>query len=297
MTCSGAGRGPRGARRAAGDRAASRAPALRRAARRSAGARWLAIGLLAGLGLGARPSGAQQGPGAAGSGPPAKEADDADAQRALGTPAALPTRAASVTLDKTLVQLTVSFRDVVDGEISKKLLSGLPTVITMRGYLFSESGGDPVALTAKSCRIVYDLWDEVFRIQLFQAGGQSSTVAVNVEGVLRNCAEARKMPLVERSLVREGSRYFVAVLVEVNPMSAEMLDRIKRWVTRPPGSTAIGPGDSLFGSFVGLFVTRIGNADRKLAFRTPSFLPPAPPPPSPPPPSPTAAPPPGRPGR
>ncbi|WP_437677446.1 hypothetical protein [Sorangium sp. So ce131] len=300
MTCSGAGRGPRGARRAAGDRAGSRArAALRRATRRSAGARWLAIGLLAGLCLGARPSAAQQGPSAPGGGP-SQEADDADAQRALGTPAALPTRAASLTLDKTLVQLTVSFRDVVDGEISKKLLSGLPTVITMRGYLFSESGGDPVALTAKSCRIVYDLWDEVFRIQLLQAGGQSNTVAVNVEGVLRNCAEARRMPLVDRSLVREGSRYFVAVLVEVNPMSAEMLDRIKRWVTRPPGSTAIGPGDSLFGSFVGLFVTRIGNADRKLAFRTQSFLPPAPPPappPSPPPSPPPPSPPPGRPGR
>ncbi|WP_437307553.1 hypothetical protein [Sorangium sp. So ce388] len=252
------------------------------AALRGGAARWLGVALLAALCLDARRSAAQEGPGAAGGRSAPKELADPDAQQALGAPTALPLRAASLTLDKTIVQLTVSFRDVVDGEISKKLLSGLPTVITMRGYLFHESGGTPVALAAKSCRVVYDLWDEVFRIQLIQAGGQSSTVAVNVEGVLRNCAEARKLPLVERSLVRDGSRYFVAVLVEVNPMSAEMLDRIKRWVTRPPGSTAIGPGDSLFGSFVGLFVTRIGSADRRLAFRTQPFFPPAPPP-SPPP--------------
>jgi hypothetical protein len=58
-----------------------------------------------------------------------------------------------------------------------------------------------------------------------------------------------------------------------------MLDRIRKWVTRP--TTSIGPGDSLFGSFVGLFVARIGDADRKLAFRTPTFTPPNPPPPSP----------------
>lgn len=246
-------------------------------------ARWCGVALLAGLCLGARLSAAQQGPPTAENRGAPKE--DAETEQALRTPAALPTRVASITLDKTIVQLTVSFRDVVDGEISKKLLSGLPTVITMRGYLFHERGGAPIALAAKSCRIVYDLWDEVFRIQLLQAGGPSSTVAVNVEGVLRICAEARKLPLVERSLMRDGSRYLVAVLVEVNPMSAEMLDRIKRWVTRPPGSTAIGPGDSLFGSFVGLFVTRIGSADRKLLFRTQSFLPPAPPapPPSPPP--------------
>lgn len=231
---------------------------------------WIALALLGAPWLSAREAGAQE------------NAPGAEGRAALSAPAALPARAATVTLENKVVQLSVSFRDVVDGEISKKLLSGLPTVITLRGYLFRESGGDPVALAARSCRVVYDLWDEVFRIQLAQPGGQSSTVAVNVEGVLRNCAEVRKLPLVERSLLRDGTRYFVAALVEVNPVSAEMLDRIKRWVTRPPGSTAIGPGDSLFGSFVGLFVTRIDSADRKLAFRTQTFLPPSPPPTAPP---------------
>ena len=191
------------------------------------------------------------------------------------SPAGLPARNATLVLDGKVVRITVSYRDVVDAEISRKLLSGLPTVITMRGYLFRESGGDPVALTAKSCKIVYDLWDEVFKIQLIQPGGASSAIAVNVEGVLRNCAETRRMALVERALLKDSSRYFVAALVEVNPVSAEMLDRIKRWVTRPNGSAAIGPGDSLFGSFVGLFVARVSDADRKLAFRTQAFIPPS----------------------
>jgi hypothetical protein len=152
-------------------------------------------------------------------------------------------------------------------------------VVTLRGYVFRESGGDPIALTAKSCRIVYDLWDEVFRIQLIQPGGATSAIAVNVEGVLRNCGEVKKIPLMERASMGDTTRYFVAVLIEVNPVSQEMLDRIKKWVTRPTGSTAIGPGDSLFGSFVGLFVARVGDADKKLAFRTQAFLPPNPAPP------------------
>jgi hypothetical protein len=198
------------------------------------------------------------------------------AQTAPPTPATLPTRAATVTLEDRMVLLSVSFRDVVDADLEKKLQNGLPTVITMRGYVFRDAGGDPVALTAKSCRIVYDLWDEVYRIQLTQQGGASNKIAPNIEGVLRNCAEVRRLPLMERATMQNGARYFVAALVEVNPVSAEMLDRIKRWVTRPSGSTAIGPGDHLFGSFVGLFVTRVGDADRKLAFRTQAFLPPEP---------------------
>jgi hypothetical protein len=192
------------------------------------------------------------------------------------TPAALPVRVAQLALEKGVVKLTVAYRDVVDAEIAQQLESGLPTVVTMRGYLFRESGGDPIALTARSCRIVYDLWDEVFRIELAQPGGATSVVAVNVEGVIRNCGEARKLPLVDGALLTADARYFVATLVEVNPVSQEMLDRIKRWVTRPSGGSAIGPGDSLFGSFVGLFVARIGDADRRLAFRTQAFLPPAP---------------------
>lgn len=192
------------------------------------------------------------------------------------TPTALPSRTAQVSLEKGVVKLSVGFRDVIDAEISKKLLSGLPTVIAMRGYVFRETGEGPLALTAKSCRIVYDIWDEVFRIQITQPGGQSTAVAVNTEGVLRNCAETRRMPLMERALMKDGTKYFVAALVEVNPVSAEMLDRIKRWVTRPNGSAAIGPGDSLFGSFVGLFVARVDTADRRLAFRTQAFVPPNP---------------------
>lgn len=198
----------------------------------------------------------------------------ADEDAAPQTPESLPKRTAKLVTENKSVKLTVSFRDVVDAEIQKKLLSGLPTVITMRGYVFLDATTTPLALTAKSCRIVYDLWDEVFRIQLTQPGGQKNTVAVNLEGVLRNCAEARKMPLLERSLMLEGRKYFVAGLVEVNPVSQDTLDRIKRWVTRPHGTAAIGPGDSLFGSFVGLFVARIEDADRKLSFRTQSFLPP-----------------------
>jgi hypothetical protein len=197
----------------------------------------------------------------------------------LKSPAALPERHAQIALEKGVVELSVGFREVIDAQIAKKLESGLPTVVTMRGYLFRESGGDPIALTAKSCRVVYDLWDEVFRIQLVQPGGATSAVAVNVEGVMRNCCEAKKLPLADRASLADDARYFVATLIEVNPVSQEMLDRIKRWVTRPRGGSAIGPGDSLFGSFVGLFVARIGDADRQLAFRTQVFSPPSPPPP------------------
>jgi hypothetical protein len=183
----------------------------------------------------------------------------------------LPRRRATFVAYGEWAAMTVGWRDAVDGKIRKQLVSGLPTVVAMRAYVFPTTGNEPISLSVKTCRVVFDLWDEVFRIDLRQGGQRRDTVAVNVEGVLRRCGEASSMPLVPLKDLKPTERYFVGLLVEVNPVSKETIERIKRWVALPKGAGAVGPGDSLFGSFVGLFITHVPAADRTLAFRTPSF--------------------------
>ncbi len=204
-----------------------------------------------------------------------------DASEPPASPQQLPPRASAVGLDRTSVVLGVSYRDALDAGVLARLSTGLPTVVALRAYVFREGEPAPIALTVKTCRVVYDLWEEVFRLQIMQPGRSLETTALNVEGVLRQCGEAQRLHLADRTQMREGARHFVAGIVEVNPMSPETLETIRRWVTRPSKSTAIGPGDSLFGSFVGLFVTRVRTAEKRVAFRTGTFLPPKPPPPPP----------------
>lgn len=190
----------------------------------------------------------------------------------------LPRRSANFALDKQdkggqLLRASFSFRDVVDKGVSDKLASGLPTVIAMRAYVLREGESNPVALAVRTCRVVYDLWDEVYRLRISGPGGERDTAALNLDGVLRQCAEVRDLPVVERSLLGADKAHFLGVIVEVNPVSPQMLEQMRRWVSRPAGSTGIGPGDALFGSFVGLFVRQIGSADRTLRFRTQSIPP------------------------
>jgi hypothetical protein len=113
----------------------------------------------------------------------------------------------------------------------------------------------------------------VYRLKIFGPGGERDTAALNVEGVLRQCFEARKLHITDRTLVTPGKPHLLGVIVEVNPVNAQMVEQMRKWVTRPAGSTGIGPGDALFGSFVGLFVRNIGQAERTLRFRTQSFTP------------------------
>jgi hypothetical protein len=185
----------------------------------------------------------------------------------------LPVRQATVAFDeKQTLRVSVAYRDVIDAATVAKLMGGLPTTIVMRAYVFRESGGAPLAAAFKTCRVIFDLWDEVYRIEIAQTGTNDVvTASPTLEGVLRRCAEADKLAVIGRSSLPADTNYYMAGIVEVNPVSRDMLERIKRWVSRPSGTSTNAPGDALFGSFVGLFVARIGVADRQVAFRTQPF--------------------------
>jgi hypothetical protein len=161
----------------------------------------------------------------------------------------------------------------MDASLTSKLSSGLPTVIAMRAYVFPDGKDAPVALAVRTCRVVYDLWDEVYRIKLTSPGGERDTAAVSTDGVLRQCTDARDLIVAEKSQLTAGTPYYLGVIVDVNPISPEMLNQMRQWVSRPTGSTNIGPSDALFGSFVGLFVRNIGTSDRTLKFRTQNVVP------------------------
>ena len=166
-----------------------------------------------------------------------------------------------------------SYRDVIDKGIEDKLKSGLPTVIAMRAYVLREGEANPIALAVRTCRIVYDLWDEAFRLKISGPGGDRDLATHDLKGVIRNCAEVSELPVTEKSLLTAGKPHFLGVIVEVNPVSPQMIEQMRKWVARPAGSTGIGPGDALFGSFVGLFVRQVGTADRTLRFKSPSITP------------------------
>ena len=200
----------------------------------------------------------------------------AHAQQPPPSPSRLPTRQAVIGRqpDNAGLHASFSFRDVVDARVRRKLQSGLPTVIVMGGAVFTAGSDTPAEGTGfwQSCRIAFDVWNEVYRIQVPRPAGPNNAVAVNLEGVLRRCAEARAPPI--SGWKAPAGSYYLAATVEANPASQDMIDKIHRWVSRPPGSSAVTPGDSIFSSFVGLFVARSGKADRSLAFRSQTFSPP-----------------------
>ena len=168
--------------------------------------------------------------------------------------------------------LSFGVRDFVDAAVLKKLQSGLPQTLVTRMYAYDEGAREPIAIGVLSCRVVYDLWDGVYRIER-QTETSDRTVSVrNVEGVVQQCLALQNVPLGEAaqfSRLRGRYVYFGAV-VELNPLSPDTIQRIRRWLARPSGSEL--NGNAFFGSFVSIFVGRkLGAADKTLSFRSELF--------------------------
>jgi hypothetical protein len=198
---------------------------------------------------------------------------DVSAQAQPSHPAALASRQANFAWDRDLLRASFSYRDVLsDPALMKKLSSGLPMVIAMRAYVYREGQDAPVALAPRVCRVVYDLWDEVYRVHVSEPERERDQAAV-LDGVVRLCTEARDLPVVRRQLLARGEPYFLAVVVDVNPVSPAMIEQMRQWMSRPTGSTGIGPPDALFGTFVQLFVSPVATSDKSLTFRTQPILP------------------------
>ena len=168
----------------------------------------------------------------------------------------------------------LSFRDVIDGEIREKLSRGLPTTIVFTATLHRPGIAEALATTAQTCRVTWHVWEEAYRLEISRPGEiRPPTWTTTIEGVLRRCAEVHRLLTATRSQVVGDGPLVLQAKVQVNPVSEEVLQKIKRWVSRPAGTSTAAPGDALFSTFTGLFLQRIGDAERVLVFSTRPAIP------------------------
>ena len=134
--------------------------------------------------------------------------------------------------------LDVSFRDAIDSEILRKLTRGLPMTIVFTATLYRAGTRNALSTTAQTCKITWLVWDEAYLIEITRPpGGSRTDQTITPGGVLRRCldatglfvADSKQIPNALVQPPRDVALYLEAK-VQVNPVSAELLQRIKRWV-------------------------------------------------------------------
>jgi hypothetical protein len=56
--------------------------------------------------------------------------------------------------------------------------------------------------------------------------------------------------------------------VRINPLGEELLNQLRRWISDTPQNLAADPSSAVFSTFTGLFLQRLGDAEKTLRFRT-----------------------------
>ncbi len=160
-------------------------------------------------------------------------------------------------------------RDLINAEAAKKLDSGLPQRIVVQHFIYGSRPDEPLAAAGHSCKIVYDLWQAVYRVDRETLGGGVTSVSLRTQAeVLDHCLVMRAFPIGEADDFKGTDRIYVASLIQFNPLSTTTVARIRRWLARPRSDYS-GEGRSFFGSFVSLFVNdRIGASERVLRLRS-----------------------------
>jgi hypothetical protein len=121
--------------------------------------------------------------------------------------------------------------------------------------------------------VTWHVWEEAYRVEITRPGGSQVRWTTTVEGVLRRCAEVRRLVAGTAQQIPLNSPLFCSAKVQVNPLSPEVMQKLKLWVLRPSGTSTAAPSDALFSTFTGLFLQRLGDAERELKFNSRGLVP------------------------
>jgi hypothetical protein len=163
-----------------------------------------------------------------------------------------------------------SYRDAFTKKITENLQSGLPTRLVIQISLEKKGKKKPVSYWARTVSVVYDLWAEVYIITVEDNRGRRRAKVSTVDEVIDLAGKVSRCQIADVSGLAPGP-YRLRTLIEVNPVSKEMIENIRRWLAQKPEGSSTGNAN-FFGSFVGIFVDRqIGKADYTSAFISQDF--------------------------
>lgn len=189
----------------------------------------------------------------------------------------LEVRKANLAWDPGAQQLlaTLDFRDVIDESIRQKLQRGLPTRILFTALTYRQNGAAPVSSAYLSCKVTWHVWEEMYRVEVSRSSVAKTQRhwTPTLEGVLRRCAEINDLVIADAQELPRGVAVFVESTVRINPLDEELMNRLRQWVTRPSRNTTAAPGSALFSTFTGLFMQRLGDAEKTVQFVSPVLSP------------------------
>jgi hypothetical protein len=162
--------------------------------------------------------------------------------------------------------ISVSLRDLFGPRERERLRSGFVMRVVIHADLWREGDKQRLLRQDRSTEIIFDLWDERFRVKVVERAGPTEAQVATTDEAVELATTLRNFPLIPLQRVDARSRYFVRLIADLNPLTEDLVADVRRWLVRSPGQGRTGTGDSVFGSFVNIFVNpRIEESERQIS--------------------------------
>lgn len=188
----------------------------------------------------------------------------------------LPERTIGLTVAARTLQISVGLQDLFNPAARERLTSGFATRVLIRVQLLRHGDTVPLAVAFQRVEIVYDIWDEKFRVRATRGVGSDRELTVTTADQAIFAATALvRFPVELEAALQPGERYNLAFRGDLNPLSPELVGEVRRWLRQPAGAQrrpGTGGGDSFFGNFVTVFVNpQIEDSERQVRFLSQTF--------------------------
>jgi hypothetical protein len=166
--------------------------------------------------------------------------------------------------------LTTTYPELFAGEVGEQFSNGFAQTVVVRIWVFPVGAGVPILGTGATARALYAQWEDVYLVRFNDVAGERNLVEKTPAAAIADVTALRELAVCPLTALDPMRTYFLEVLVEVNPVTPELVAEVRRWLTRPRGGQ-VGT-ESFFGSFVSIFANPgVPAADRTLRFRSQPF--------------------------
>lgn len=147
----------------------------------------------------------------------------------------------------------LSVRSAFDAPFRRRVAGGLESRVEIETRLL-DSGGTLVGRGRRSCKLLYSLWDERVYVSVEDDGRPGPLVRTygEIEPALSDCGRVRGLPVALAGALTLSTGYRLEARVVLNPVSEELVERSRQFITNPRGG-ARGRPNAVLGAVAGLF--------------------------------------------
>ena len=169
------------------------------------------------------------------------------------------------------IKVTTSIGKLFDSAAYDALGSGFESTILIRMWVYPKGSSDPVSFQILERKVIYDMWDEVYDIQLDGPDGRQDVKVKYRAEALKLLTSIDEVPIADADDLPVDKHHRLEMVVELNPVDEETLAEVRRWLTKGSGG-GLDRGGGLFGSVVSVFVNpKVADADRVIRLRSQPF--------------------------